>query len=156
MVTFVPAFVSSEVAAWEAQAKEQETAIREAVSDTVEQNRRFDEWKATHARPRATLKQVADHIEHVRKVAGSDHVGIGSDFDGIDTVPEGLEDTSKFPELFAELIRRGWSDSDLKKLAGQNLLRALREAEATAARLQKSREPSTKTIQELDGVKPTT
>ena len=67
---------------------------------------------------------MADHIEHVRKVAGVDHVGIGSDFDGIDYVPAGLEDVSKFPDLFAELIRRGWSDADLKKLAGQNLLRA--------------------------------
>ena len=156
MVTFVPAFVSPEVAAWEAQAKEQEAAIKEAASDTVEQKRRLEEWKAMHARPRATLKQVADHIEHVRKVAGADHVGIGSDFDGIDTVPEGLEDVSKFPDLFAELIRRGWSDTDLKKLAGQNLLRAMRAAEATAARLQKVREPSTKTIEQLDGVKPTT
>ena len=154
MVTFVPAFVSLEVAAWEAQAKEQGDAIREAVSDTVEQNRRLEEWKALHPSPRATLKQVADHIEHVRKVAGSDHVGIGSDFDGIDTVPEGLEDVSKFPDLFAELIRRGWSDSDLKKLAGQNVLRALRAAETTAAGLQKAREPSTKTIEELDGVQP--
>jgi membrane dipeptidase len=98
---------------------------------------------------------VADHIEHVRKIAGSDHVGIGSDFDGIDTVPEGLEDVSKFPELFAELIRRGWSDSDLKKLAGRNVLRALRGAEATAARLQKTREPSTKTIEQLDGERKT-
>jgi membrane dipeptidase len=153
MVTFVPAFVSSEVAAWEAQAKELGTAIREAVTDTVEQNRRFEEWKAMHPRPAATLKQVADHIEHVRKIAGSNHVGIGSDFDGIDTVPVGLEDVSKFPELFAELIRRGWSDADLKKLAGQNVLRALRAAEATAARLRKTREPSTKTIEQLDGVK---
>jgi membrane dipeptidase len=94
---------------------------------------------------------VADHIEHVRKVAGSDHVGIGSDFDGIDTVPVGLEDVSTFPNLFAELIRRGWSDSDLKKLAGQNVLRVLRAAESTAARLQKVRQPSTKTIEQLDG-----
>jgi membrane dipeptidase len=139
------------VAAWEAQAQEQSNAIEEAVSDTVEQRRRFEEWKATHPRPDATLAQVADHIEHVRKVAGSDHVGIGSDFDGIDHVPVGLEDVSKFPDLFAELIRRGWSDADLKKLAGQNVLRALRAAEATAARLQKVREPSTKTIEELDG-----
>ena len=151
MVTFVPAFVSPEVAAWEAQAKEQTDGIKEAVSDTVEQKRRFEEWKSTHPRPSATLAQVADHIEHVRKVAGSDHVGIGSDFDGIDTTPEGLEDVSKFPQLFAELIRRGWSDSDLKKLAGQNVLRALRASEATAARLQKMRQPSTKTIQQLDG-----
>ena len=156
MVTFVPAFVSTEVAAWEAQAKEQGSAIKEAVTDSVEQKRRFDEWKALHPRPSATLKQVADHIEHVRKVAGADHVGIGSDFDGIDTVPVGLEDVSRFPELFAELIRRGWSDTDLRKLAGQNVLRALRGAEATAARLQEARQPSTKTIEELDGVKPTT
>ncbi len=156
MVTFVPAFVSTEVAAWEALAKEQGTAIKEAVTDSVEQKRRFDEWKALHPRPSATLKQVADHIEHVRKVAGADHVGIGSDFDGIDTVPVGLEDVSRFPDLFAELIRRGWTDADLKKLAGQNVLRALRDAEATAARLQKSRQPSTKTIEQLDGVKGTT
>ena len=156
MVTFVPAFVSNEVAAWEAQAKEQTDGIKESVSDTVEQRRRFEEWKGTHPRPSATLKQVADHIEHVRKMAGSDHVGIGSDFDGIDTTPEGLEDVSKFPQLFAELIRRGWSDADLKKLAGQNVLRALRAAEATAARLQKARPPSTKTIEGMDGRKATT
>ncbi|HJR17412.1 MAG TPA: dipeptidase [Gemmatimonadales bacterium] len=151
MVTFVPAFVSPQVAIWETQAKEQMTAIEEVVSDTVEQNRRFEQWKSTHPRPSATLAQVADHIEHVRKVAGSEHVGIGSDFDGIDHVPEGLEDVSKFPDLFAELIRRGWSDGDLRKLAGQNILRVMRAAEATAARLQKVRQPSTKTIEQLDG-----
>jgi len=153
MVTFVPAFVSPEVAAWEGQAKEQTDGIKEAVSDTVEQKRRFEEWKSTHPRPSATLAQVADHIEHVRKVAGSDHVGIGSDFDGIDTTPEGLEDVSKFPQLFAELIRRGWSDGDLRKLAGQNVLRALRATEATAARLQKMRQPSTKTIEQMGGTR---
>jgi membrane dipeptidase len=153
MVTFVPAFVSSDVAAWEAGAKRQLDQIRASVSDTAEQRRREEEWKTAHPAPRATLKQVADHIEHVRQVAGVDHVGIGSDFDGIDTVPEGLEDSSKFPELFAELIRRGWSDSDLKKLAGQNLLRAFRAAEATASRLQRSRQPSTKTIEQLDGAR---
>jgi membrane dipeptidase len=151
MVTFVPAFVSPEAAAWDAQAREQWDRVKTTVSDTAEQRRLADEWKAAHPQPRATLKQVADHIEHVRAVAGADHVGIGSDFDGIDTTPEGLEDVSKFPELFAELIRRGWSDSDLKKLAGQNVLRVMRAAEATAERLQKAREPSTKTIEELDG-----
>jgi membrane dipeptidase len=153
MVTFVPAFVSSDVAAWEAGAKSQLDQIRASVSDTAEQRRREEEWKTAHPAPRATLKQVADHIDHVRQVAGVDHVGIGSDFDGIDTVPEGLEDSSKFPELFAELIRRGWSDSDLKKLAGQNLLRAFRAAEATASRLQRSRQPSTRTIEQLDGAR---
>jgi membrane dipeptidase len=151
MVTFVPAFVSPEVAAWEFRFKEEMDRVRAVVSDTAERSRLAKEYEAANPRPRATLKQVADHIEHVRKVAGPDHVGIGSDFDGIDTVPEGLEDVSTFPRLFAELIRRGWSDRDLKKLAGQNLLRALRATEATAGRLQKSREPSTKTIEELDG-----
>jgi membrane dipeptidase len=151
MVTFVPAFVSPEAAAWDAEAQRESKRLKATVSDTAEQRRLEDEWKATHPQPRATLKQVADHIEHVRDVAGVEHVGIGSDFDGIDTVPEGLEDSSKFPQLFAELIRRGWSDADLKKLAGENLLRALHAAEATAARLQKIRQPSTKTIEQLDG-----
>jgi membrane dipeptidase len=154
MVTFVPAFVSPEVAEWEKRVEEQWRGVKASVSDTARQRGLVEEWKATHPAPRATLKQVADHIEHVRKIAGVDHVGIGSDFDGIDTTPEGLDDVSKFPELFAELIRRGWSDADLRKLAGQNLLRAFRAAEATAARLQKTRQPSTRTIEELDGTTP--
>jgi membrane dipeptidase len=154
MVTFVPAFVSPEAAAWDAESQRQWERLKATVIDTTERRRLADEWKAANPQPRATLKQVADHIEHVRKVAGVDHVGIGSDFDGIDTVPEGLEDVSRFPHLFAELVRRGWSDSDLRKLAGGNMLRALRAAEATAARLQKKRQPSTKTIEELDGLRP--
>jgi membrane dipeptidase len=99
----------------------------------------------------ASLSDVADHIEHIRRVAGVDHVGIGSDFDGIDAGPDGLEDVSTFPALFAELSRRGWSDEDLAKLAGENLLRVMRAAERTARRLQRQRLPSTKTIEELDG-----
>jgi membrane dipeptidase len=98
----------------------------------------------------ATLSQVADHIEHIRKIAGADHVGIGGDFDGISNVVKGLEDVSTYPALFAELARRGWSDGDLRKLAGENILRAMERAEATAARLQRTKQPSTKTIQELD------
>jgi len=154
MVTFVPAFVSPEAAAWDFENQRQWEQLKVTVSDTAERRKRSEEWKAAHPQPRATLKQVADHIEHVRDVAGVDHVGIGSDFDGIDTVPEGLEDVSKFPQLFAELIRRGWNDADLKKLAGGNLLRALRAAEATSARLRKARQPSTKTIEELDAARP--
>ena len=156
MVTFVPAFVSPEVAAWEKQFKEETDRIKAAVTDTAEVRRLAKEYEAKNPRPRAKLAQVADHIEHVRQVAGVDHVGIGSDFDGVETVPEGLEDVSMFPQLFAELIRRGWSDADLKKLAGQNLLRAFRASEAVAKRLQKTREPSTKTIDELDGSPPKT
>jgi membrane dipeptidase len=154
MVTFVPAFVSSAVAAWEAEAEHQRQQLKAAVADTAEQERQLEAWKTAHPTPTATLAQVADHIDHVRAVAGVDHVGIGSDFDGIDAGPVGLEDTSTFPQLFAELIRRGWSDRDLKKLAGGNLLRALHQAEATAARLQRTRAPSTRTIEELDGQQP--
>jgi membrane dipeptidase len=155
MVTFVPQFVSNEFKAWQETADAARKELGSTVADSAEQRRRMEDWEALHPAPSATLEQVADHIEHVRKVAGLDHVGIGSDFDGIDHVPVGLEDVSRFPDLFAELIRRGWTDADLKKLAGQNLLRVLRRAEATAARLQREREPSTKTIEELDQGKTT-
>lgn len=100
--------------------------------------------------PEAALADVADHIEHVAELAGIDHVGIGSDFDGIDSTPAGLEDVSTFPHLLAELSRRGWSEEDLSKLAGENVLRAWREAEAVARRLQRERPPSTATIEALD------
>lgn len=103
------------------------------------------------SRDEATIADVADHIEHVANVAGVDYVGIGSDFDGIDSTPVGLEDVSTFPALLAELSRRGWSEENLRKVAGENLLRAWREAETTARRLQRERPPSTRTIQQLDG-----
>jgi membrane dipeptidase len=146
MVTFVPAFVSNEVAQYEKHEEEESKRISAEVADTAEVRRRREAWTAGSPRPQATLAQVADHIEHVRKVAGVDHVGLGSDFDGITYTPAGLEDVSTFPQLFAELIRRGWSDDDLKKLAGRNLLRVLRATERTAERLRKERQPSTMTI----------
>ena len=90
-------------------------------------------------------------VEHVRQVAGIDHVGIGSDFDGIESVPLGLENVADYPNLFAELMRRGWSDEDLGKLAGLNVLRVFREAEAVAARLRKERPASDVLIEEVDG-----
>jgi membrane dipeptidase len=142
MVTFIPAFVSAEAAAW---GKELEASIFGART-TAEMERLAKEHAALHGpQPTATLAQVADHIEHVARVAGRDHVGIGSDFYGSTDQPAGLSDVSRFPHLFAELIRRGWSDSDLEKLAAGNVLRALRGAEAVAARLSASRRPSTAT-----------
>ncbi len=102
----------------------------------------------------ATIGDVANHIEHIRKVAGVDHVGIGSDFDGITETVVGLEDVSTFPALFAELARRGWTEADLRKLAGENILRVLGQAERVAARLQRERPPSIRTIQQLDGAVP--
>ncbi|HJR51703.1 MAG TPA: membrane dipeptidase, partial [Gemmatimonadales bacterium] len=146
MVTFVPAFLSNEVAQYEEREEEESKRITMEVADTAEVRRRMEAWTAANPRPQATLAQVADHIGHVREVAGVDHVGLGSDFDGISHVPVGLEDVSSFPRLFAELIRRGWSDDDLRKLAGRNLLRVKRAAEGTAERLRKERQPSTMTI----------
>jgi len=87
-------------------------------------------WQAAHPVPLPDLGVIADHIEHFRDVAGVDHVGIGSDLDGIDFKPVGLEDVSTFPDLIAELLRRGWSDEDAKKVIGRNVLRVMREAEA--------------------------
>jgi membrane dipeptidase len=119
--------------------------------DTARQRRDLASWLGANIMPRATLSQVADHVDHVRRVAGADHVGIGGDFDGISSVVQGLEDVATYPALLAELSRRGWSEADLKKLAGENLLGAMRQAEVVAARLQRERPPSTKTIRELDG-----
>jgi membrane dipeptidase len=99
---------------------------------------------------KATLDDVASHMDYVRKVAGADHVGIGSDFDGIQSVPAGLEDVSKYPALTAELLRRGWPEEDVRKALGLNILRVMRRAEEVAARLQKQRDPSTATIEQLD------
>jgi len=152
MVPFVTMFVSKEVKAWgDAQTQAQEEARRRLGTDTAAVRRAVDDWTKANPQPKATLAQVADHIEHVRKIAGVDHVGIGSDFDGITDLVVGLEDVSKFPDLFAELSRRGWTDTDLRKLAGDNVLRALKQAEAVSARLKKQRPPSTKTIQQMDG-----
>jgi membrane dipeptidase len=100
---------------------------------------------------KATLADVANHMDHVRKVAGADHVGIGSDFDGITAVPKGLEDVSKYPALTAELLRRGWPEDDVRKALGLNVLRVMRRAEAVAVRLQQQRQPSSATIERLDG-----
>ena len=108
------------------------------------------DWDAKHPRPEATIAMVADHIEHVRKIAGVDCVGIGSDFDGMPTTPKGLDGVDKYPLLLQELARRGWSDDDLGKVAGGNILRVMREAEAVAAKLQATETPSSATIEKLD------
>lgn len=148
MVTFVPDFISQKRLDAMSRATELVRERTAPITDSTERARVRRELRDSlrPSLPQATIADVADHIEHVRDVAGVNHVGIGGDFDGIDTTPVGLEDVSSYPRLFAELIRRGWSDADLKKLAGENVLRALRAAEATAARLQKEREPSTRTI----------
>lgn len=117
--------------------------------------RTWDTTKRAGPKPAVRLADVADHIDHIRKVAGVDHVGIGADFDGITEVIPGLEDVASYPRLFAELARRGWTESDLGKLAGENVLRAMAEAEVVSMRLRRERAASTATIEQLDGVRGT-
>lgn len=143
MVTFVPSFVSESLRIHLANREAEEARLGSLHPGSPEAvKKELESWDAAHPRPKATLSDVADHIEHVMKVAGEDHVGIGGDLDGIGSTPTGLQSVADYPGLFAELLRRGHSELTLKKVAGLNLLRAMREAERTAARLRKERPPS--------------
>ncbi|MFL6753248.1 MAG: dipeptidase [Sphingomicrobium sp.] len=133
MVNFVPEFISDAAYRWGADRNAEEArlkAFNRASKAAVEAG--LKTWEAAHPRPVVTVSTVADHVEHVAKVAGYDHVGIGGDFDGITSTPRGLEGVSDYPALFAELIRRGWSDQNLAKLAGANVLRVMRRARDVA------------------------
>jgi len=142
MVTFVPDFISPECAAWRAEAAAAAEAEGIKPTDLHEFGKFAKRWAEDHPRPTATLDDVVAHLEHVRDVAGIDHIGLGGDYDGVETTPVGLEDVAGYPRLFAALMERTWSDDDLVKLAGGNLLRAFRRAEEVAAELQKTRKPS--------------
>ncbi len=151
MVPFVTSFVSQKVYDRDlARGAKRAELVRMAGADQERITRELKAWDAANPAPRVTLAEVANSIDYVRKIAGVDHVGIGSDFDGIEDVIDGLEDVGTFPTLFAELARRGWTESDLRKLAGENVLRVIETAEKVAARLKKERPASTKTIQQLD------
>jgi membrane dipeptidase len=151
MVPFVTTFVSRAALEWDQARSTAGNELRQRYrADSVAIRRELTAWDQAHAKPVVQISDVADVIEHVRKVAGADHVGIGSDFDGIPETIKGLEDVSAFPRVFAELARRGWSESDLRKLAGENVLRAMARAEEVAMRLRRERPPSTRTILELD------
>ena len=147
MVTFVPAFLSQDVAKW--------TTARDAEQDRLRVRFPGDEnavqaalraWRQTHPAPLAKLTDAADHIDHIQRIAGIDHIGIGGDFDGITSVPEGLEDVSKYPALTAELLRRGYKDAEIKKILGLNILRVMRDAESVARRLQTSSDPEVEVL----------
>ncbi len=139
MVNFNPPFVSEARRLHDARRDSALAAMRAAGVDSLA---RRDSLRAWNSRaPAVTMQQVADHVDHIRKIAGIDHVGIGSDFDGISSVPAGLEDVGKFPDLIADLLRRGWTEADVRKLAGLNVLRVLREAERVAGRQSSSTAP---------------
>lgn len=151
MVTFVPGFVSQKVADY----GNAVTAVRDSIAKRHPNNndaqfKAIAAWRETHPVPVATIADVADHLDHIKQVAGAAHVGMGGDFDGITETVQGLEDVSKYPALLAELVKRGWTDAELRGLAGENVLRVLTRAEAVATRLRKERPASTKTIDQLD------
>lgn len=142
MVTFVPSFVSEELRLWYADHQAEIARLKELHTGEPEiAAEKLKAWEAAHARPQATLADVADHIEHAIEVAGEDHVGIGGDLDGISTTPVGLSSVADYPALFAELLRRGHSEERLKKIAGGNALRVMKAAESVARRLQSERKP---------------
>ncbi|MBD3924069.1 dipeptidase [Nocardioides cavernae] len=151
MVTFVPKFVNA------ACADHHRELVTAAAADGVPESDglRFaafeDRWLEDHPQPTATLADVVAHVEHVREVAGVDHVGLGGDYDGVETLPDGLEDVSAYPALLSALADRGWSGDDLGRLTCRNTLRVMREVESVALDLQAEREPSTARIEDLDG-----
>jgi membrane dipeptidase len=152
MITFVPGFISQAIADHATkQAEAQQAQRAQFPNNDAYVAAAMERWRAENPEPRATLSQVADHIDHVRKVAGIDHIGLGGDFDGITTVIQGLEDVSKYPDLTAELLRRGYTDQDVKKILGLNILRVMRSAEQVSTALRKKRGPSTATIEQVDG-----
>lgn len=149
MVTFVPMFVSPATAAWFEEGKAHVASLGVDPDDATAKPL-IEAWTAAHPPPRVTVAEVADHVEHVRAVAGIDHVGLGGDYDGVWVQPEGLQDVSGYPNLVAELLERGWSEAEVAKLTWGNALRVLRDAEAVARDLQARRRPSLATWADLD------
>lgn len=154
MVTFVPAFVSQVCRDWELEFAAEMQRRDLDHRDLASRKRLLPEWAAGHPRPAATLSQVADHVDHVRELAGLGHVGIGGDYDGTDQLPDGLQDVSCYPGLIAELMERGWSEADCGQLASGNILRVMHEAQAAASAISARRAPSSARIEDLDGAAP--
>jgi len=152
MVDFVPGFTTNAYRDWETPLWEEHGRLEKLHPDdskAVHDGMRL--WRDQHPAPRVTLADVADHLDHIRQVAGAEHVGIGTDYEGAGAFPVGLEDVSCYPALLAELLRRGWSDDEVTGAAGGNILRVMRQAEDVGRRLQKSRPPSEAHIEDLDG-----
>ena len=136
MVVLLPDYVSEEVRQWAARRAAEETRLTRLTSyDPAIVKAQLADWEKANPKPAATIAQVADHIDHIRNVAGIDHIGLGGDYDGMDSAPVGMEDVSGYPALFVELAKRGYSQADLEKIASRNIIRALRQAEQTSASL---------------------
>ncbi|MFI1397303.1 dipeptidase [Streptomyces sp. NPDC020681] len=152
MATFVPKFILPAAVEWTRAADENlRSHGLHHLDTTPEAMKLHAAFEEAHPRPVATASTVADHLDHMREVAGVDHIGIGGDFDGTAFTPDGLEDVAGYPNLIAELLRRGWSAPDLAKLTWQNAVRMLRDAESVARDEQSRRGPSNATIAQLDG-----
>jgi membrane dipeptidase len=133
MVTFVPVYLSNKVLKWDRERAAEAARLKAAfIGNPDGEKAAVEAWAKANQSPKATIAQVADHIDHIRKVAGIENIGIGGDFGGVDTLPEGLENVSKYPALFAELVRRGYSEADLAKIAQGNVLRVMRGVEKVA------------------------
>jgi membrane dipeptidase len=157
MVNFLPGYVSEARRRWNADRAAEQARYNSPpfgglyIGQPERAKAALAEWERAHPKPAVGIGDVADHIEYVRKVAGVDHVGLGSDFDGIPEAPAGLDGVDRYPALLGELARRGWSEPDLAKVAGGNLLRVLSRAEVVSARLRTTRSPATATLTQLDG-----
>lgn len=151
MVTYVPSFVSEELRQYYADRSGYQAELRSLYPGQPDKiSEEMDTWEEENEAPKATLEQVADHIDHIRDVAGIDHIGIGADYDGISSLPVGLDDVASYPDLFAELLRRGYTEDELKQIAGLNVLRVMRSAEDVSERLRSERGPSEALIDDFE------
>jgi len=152
MVNFNPGYVTGTRAAWDADRAAEQARYNSPpyaglyIGQPERAKAAYAAWLNAHPAPPVTVSDVADHIEHIRKVAGVDYIGLGSDFDGIDYTPQGLDGVDKFPAVLIELARRGWSDEDLAKIAGGNVLRVMSQAQGVARQLQGTEKPSEATL----------
>ena len=151
MVTFVPQFVSPRVREWDLETREAAALAGVDIGDDPAYDAFVAERRLTRPAPRAGIDDVVAHCEHVREVAGARHIGLGGDYDGVDTLPDGLGDVSTYPRLLVALADRGWSDADLAGLTSGNVLRVLGEAEERAREIALTRGPSLARIEDLDG-----
>ena len=151
MVNYALQFVSEEYRQFDGVEEAEKARIKAlTVGNPEETKRQTEEWQKKNPGPPVTLQQLADHIDHIRKVAGIDHIGIGSDLDGITKTPTGLEDVSTYPALFAELLKRGYTTEEIRKIAGLNVLRVMKRAEQIAAEMQKNSPPEDRKIEDVD------